>query len=179
MPIYTRKGDKGETSLFGGKRVLKTDIRVEAYGTIDELDSTIGVGISFLPKNMKKLKKELHAIQYDLLTIGSSLANPRIKGLPTLSSRVVEFEKMIDKQTAEMPVLKNFIFPGGSSAAAFFHLARTICRRAERRIVSLSQTDPVPVELIKYINRLSDLLFSTARYVNFKEKTSDIVWNPS
>ncbi len=173
MPIYTRKGDKGETSLFGGKRVKKFSLRVETYGTVDELNSSIGVAIA----NVSSIKKELTKIQNDLLHIGSTLANPSAKKLLELEKRVLEFEKLIDKMTEKMPVLRNFILPGGGKAGSILHLSRTICRRAERRIVELADKEEVDENIIKYLNRLSDLLFTMARFVNHKEKKKETIWN--
>lgn len=181
MPIYTRKGDKGETSLFGGARVAKYNLRVETYGTVDELNSVIGVVIAVLNIKYKVLsiKKELLKIQNDLLNIGSALANPNLtlnSQVSILNSRVKEFEKLIDQMTKDLPPLKNFILPGGTKAGSFLHLSRTICRRAERRIVELADKEEIDENIIKYLNRLSDLLFTMARFVNYKEKKKEIIW---
>lgn len=186
MPIYTRKGDKGQTSLWGGTRVSKSDIRVETYGTVDELNSVIGVVLSQIAKrksqnNISKLKNELISIQNDLLDIGSQLANlessKNTKLTESLKERVVELEKLIDKLTEAMPPLRNFILPGGGKAGALLHLARTICRRAERKIVDLLKKEEVNEGIIMYFNRLSDLLFTMARFVNYKEKKKETIWN--
>lgn len=184
MPIYTRKGDKGETSLWGGTRVLKSSLRVDTYGTVDELDSLIGVVVSKIQKSKVKSKKyklkfksELEQIQHDLLLIGSTLANLNAKPLEQLSSRVDHFEKFIDEMTIKMPELRNFILPGGGEAGAMLHLSRTICRRVERRLVELSQKEAVDDHIIKYFNRLSDLFFTMARYANYKEKKKETIWS--
>lgn len=176
MPIYTRRGDRGQTSLFGGTRVLKSATRVDTYGTIDELNSVLGLVVAQLSVKHSPLKKELEKIQHNLFAIGSYLANPQAEPLADLSKRVEEFEKMIDEQTAKMPELHNFILPGGGKAGASLHQARTVCRRAERRLVALMQEEEIDGLVVKYINRLSDLLFSTARFVNHKEKKKETLW---
>lgn len=183
MAIYTRTGDKGKTSLMSGQRVSKADLRVETYGTVDELNSAIGVVISEI-KNSKgksqnyksKLKSELVKIQNDLLEIGSNLANPASKQLNYLEKRVKEFEKFIDEMTGGMPPLKNFILPGGGKTGAILHLARSISRRAERKIVELNNKQTIDNNIIIYVNRLSDLLFTMARFSNFKEKKKETLW---
>ena len=175
MPIYTRTGDKGQTSLFNKQRVFKFHIRVEAYGTVDELNSAIGVVLSSKYKVLS-IKKELTKIQNDLLEIGSTLANPSAKPLNYLRKRVVEFERFIDKMTLQMPVLKNFILPGGGKAGAFLQFARTVSRRAERRVVELADKENIDSNIVIYMNRLSDLLFTMARFVNFKEKQKETIW---
>lgn len=187
MPIYTRTGDRGQTSFRNGQRISKSDIRVEAYGTVDELNSVIGVALveaqiskRKTQKHNLKLKTELIKIQNDLLDIGSSLANPTMNHKPStinyLQERVKEFEDFIDRMTKQMPVLKNFILPGGGKTGALLHFARTVCRRAERNMVKLSEKEQINSEIIIYINRLSDLLFTMARYLNYKEKYQDIIW---
>lgn len=206
MPIYTRTGDRGQTSLFSGQRISKSDLRVEAYGTIDELNSVIGVVISEAQSAKRKaqnynskLKTELTEIQNDLFDIGSALASPRIKnhesGIRNLDRRVKEFEKSIDDMTDELPALSNFILPGGGKTGALLHFARTVARRAERKVVALNEKDPlthstgsgqagsgqgkVDKNIIMYLNRLSDLLFTMARFVNYKEKNKEIIWKES
>jgi cob(I)alamin adenosyltransferase len=177
MPIYTKTGDKGQTSLFDGTRVLKNNVRVDAYGTVDELNSMIGNAIAHLKKGKSMaIHRELINIQHDLLDIGSGLAMPG--GMPVigLEERVTHFERMIDDLTSALPPLHNFVLPGGSQAGAMLHVARTIARRAERKIVGLMQGEQVDELIVKYINRLSDLLFTMARHVNFDEKYKDVVW---
>jgi cob(I)alamin adenosyltransferase len=178
MAIYTRTGDKGKTSLFGGMRVLKSDIRVETYGTVDELNSAIGVALSELShaERVRVVKEELMKIQNDLLDVGSALATPEAMPLEHLRKRPEEFEKIIDALTEKIPVLTQFILPGGGKAGSHLHLARTVCRRAERRVVALMQDDEVEESIVKYLNRLSDVLFTMARYVNHVEKQQEIVW---
>jgi cob(I)alamin adenosyltransferase len=171
MKIYTKTGDKGTTSLIYGQRVKKNDLRVEAYGTCDETNSMIGLALSHLNKENFKGKEIIenfyHKIQTNLFHVGAELATPKGKEVKwTLSaSDVEEMEKQIDDWNVALPELTNFILPGGHPAGAAFHVARTIARRAERCAVSLGE-DVNPL-VLAYLNRLSDLLFVTARYVNY------------
>ncbi len=179
MTIYTRKGDKGKTALFNGKRVLKSDLRIEVYGLIDELNSVLGVvlSIKYLVLN---IRKELIKVQNDLFEISSALANPQFnkqKLTVGLTKRVKKFENFIDKMTVQMPKLSNFILPGGWKIGATLHLARAICRRVERGVVQLNNKQKIDNNIIVYLNRLSDLLFTMARFANFKEKRREIVWS--
>lgn len=193
MKIYTKTGDKGKTSLFGGKRVSKADLRIEIYGEIDELNSIIGVAIAQIqnPRFARrgkfkrqsyssKLKNELFKIQDDLFEVYSILTslNTKYKILNTkyLKNRTFEFENLIDEITKELPELTNFILPGGGEAGSFLHLARLVCRRVERRIVALSRKEKINPQILVYFNRLSDLLFVMARFVNFQEKQKEIIW---
>jgi cob(I)alamin adenosyltransferase len=185
MPIYTRTGDKGKTSLFDGKRVLKSDRRVEAYGTIDELNSMIGLVVAHLTASqidLKKLAEELRIIQHDLFDAGALLANPAKTLLVTdelekrFVAQIAGFETRIDEMTEALPTLKNFILPGGGQAGATLHVARTWCRKAERKMVALAQKEEVDAFLIRYFNRLSDLLFTMARFVNYKQKKKETMW---
>lgn len=175
MPIYTRTGDKGDTGLFSGKRISKASLRIEAIGTVDELNSVIGLVISQIPNSKSQITKELIGIQKDLFGIGAALANPKSKKTNILK-RVLYFEKEIDRMTAKLPKLFNFILPGGGVAGSTLHIARTVCRRAERRIVSLSEKEKVQPEVIIYINRLSDLFLTMSRFVNFKEGKKETIW---
>jgi cob(I)alamin adenosyltransferase len=174
--IYTRTGDKGKTSLIDGKRVLKSDPRVETYGAVDELNSVLGVVVTNLSQAQGKLKKELEAIQHDLFEIGAYLANPSGDEIKRLEKRITEFEQLIDQQTQKLPALRNFILPGGGRAGASLHQARTVCRRAERQVVALLQKETVDETVMKYLNRLSDLLFSIARFVNHTENKKETIW---
>lgn len=176
MPIYTRTGDKGKTSLFDGTRVFKSDKRVETYGTIDELNSTIGAAIAHLTAKNHIVKKELEKIQHDLLDIGSALATPHPMPVVGLENRPKEFEAVIDTMTGKMPELKAFILPGGGKAGSLLHVARTIARRAERQLVALMQKETVDNTIVVYLNRLSDLLFTMARFVNHTEDKKEIMW---
>lgn len=180
MKIYTKTGDKGETSLFGGKRVWKDDLRIQAYGTVDELNSILGVAITEI-KN-EELKEVIGSIQHELFTVGSDLAAPLERNntifvIPRIDPNfVLRLEKFIDKFDSQLPILKNFILPGGLKSSALLHHARTICRRAEREVVALSKTDAINYEIEVYLNRLSDLLFVLARFENFSNGSSDIFW---
>lgn len=172
--IYTKTGDRGTTSLFDGTRVSKANIRVDSYGSVDELNSLIGVCLSFV--HDKKIKAELEKIQNDLLDIGSSLAVPAPLPVEGLPPRVLEFEKFIDSMTSKMPVLKNFILPGGGKGGSHLHLARSVSRRVERRLVLLSKKEQIDNEILIYFNRLSDLFFTMARFENFKTKNREKIW---
>ena len=183
MVIYTRTGDKGKTSLFNGQRVSKADLRVEAYGTVDELNSAIGIAIaeiSNIKYQISNIKNELVKIQSDLFEIGSALANVPITNhqspITDLYNRVKEFESLIDKMTDQMPALSNFILPGGGKTGSLLHFARTVARRAERKVVALSEAERVDSSIIMYLNRLSDLLFTMARFVNYKENKEEVIW---
>jgi len=177
MAIYTRKGDKGETSLRKGQKISKSHIRVSSYGSIDELNSALGVVLS---KNKNKIiKDEILKVQNDLFEIGASLANPSEKAKELskyLKKRIIEIEKTIDSLTKKIPALSNFILPGGGESGAFLHLARTTCRRAERKIVELSKKEEVEIEIISYLNRLSDHLFTLARFANVLERQKETIW---
>lgn len=176
LKIYTRTGDKGQTSLYGGKRVEKHAQQVVAYGTVDELNSALGVVIAHLPDPQKDLHLFLTRIQKDLFTIGAYLAGNN-QPLDAIGKRVPEIEKTIDNMDKALPPLKNFILPGGCPAGAFAHLARAIARRAEREIIRLSKEHGVgDPKIIMYVNRLSDFLFILARHLNAKSGIPDTVW---
>ncbi len=177
MKIYTKGGDKGKTSLFGQARVDKDDIRIEAYGTVDELNSSIGLLES--GKLPNESKAQLLVIQKKLFDIGSHLASdPEFDyPLPQVSDKDSIFlEKAIDQMNEELTPLKNFILPGGSSIAAKAHVCRTICRRAERRVVTLSKVAQVEPEIIIYLNRLSDYFFVLARFLLKKDGLDEVAW---
>lgn len=178
MPIYTRTGDKGKTSLFSGKRVWKFDPRVETYGTVDELNSILGVAVSHIVNpNGKTLKRILTDIQSDLFYVGAYLADlPDSLEDINLSKRTKELEKSVDKLLAKIPTPTNFILPGGGAAASFLHQARTVARRGERSLVRLSQKEKVDTRVVQYINRLSDLLYAAARFANFIEGKKETIW---
>lgn len=175
--IYTRTGDEGETGLVGGARVPKDSLRVDAYGNVDELNSVLGLVRSFLTDN--ELDSLLHELQSDLFTVGADLAAVNTdQSIPhIISERVLELEKIIDKYQEELPQLKVFILPSGSSAGASLHFARAIARRAERSIVKLGKIEKINDQLVPYINRLSDLLFVLARVVNHRQKTVEVTWH--
>ncbi len=178
MKIYTKTGDKGSTSLFGGKRVPKNNVRIEAYGTVDELNASIGVALS---ENISEIVfKSLRKIQNDLFTVGGDLATPltekKVK-IPRTTAAMVSFlEDEIDNYDSKIEKLKSFILPGGTKTSALLHLSRTICRRAERCVVQLTGEEQINNEIVKYLNRLSDLLFIFARFENFVNNVPDIEW---
>ncbi len=178
MKIYTKGGDKGKTSLVTGTRVKKYHIRLEAYGMIDELNSYIGLLVSH--ELNERNKNFLLAIQHKLFNIGSILAADEKEiqfELPKLlSSDTESIEKEIDFLNEQIPALQNFILPGGNQLIAHCHIARTICRRAERRIVKLDTKAKIDQEIIKYVNRLSDYLFVLARFISFGHKVDEIIW---
>ena len=176
MKIYTRTGDSGETSLFGGARISKDDPRIGAYGTIDELNSFIGVARSSWTES--PIDAQLESIQNDLFDVGAQLAAPgndRFSGVDP--RRIEQLESSIDAMERELSPLTNFVLPGGSSAAANLHVARTVCRRAERLVVSLH--DATLETTIVYLNRLSDFLFVAARYANHRLGVADVAWKKS
>ncbi|MCX7979197.1 MAG: cob(I)yrinic acid a,c-diamide adenosyltransferase [Bdellovibrionaceae bacterium] len=176
--IYTRTGDKGKTRLVDGSCVEKFNPRVEAYGTVDELNSALGVVRLF--SESSPLQAELDRIQNELFDVGSWLACPEgeaRKWLPPLDGiRVDQLEKSIDHMSAELPELKEFILPGGGSAASHLHVARTICRRAERRVAEIEAKDEGTAHCLVYLNRLSDWLFVAARWINARSGHKDIPW---
>ncbi len=180
MKIYTKTGDKGETSLFGGKRVWKDDLRITAYGTVDELNAILGVAVTELMN--KELKDVIKSIQNDLFTVGSDLASPLDKEnknlvIPRVDEKFVKrLEGLIDKFDSQLPELKNFILPGGLKGSAVLHHARTVCRRTEREVVAFSKDDAINHQIEVYLNRLSDLLFVLARFENFSNNSADIAW---
>jgi cob(I)alamin adenosyltransferase len=188
VKIYTKTGDRGETGLFGGGRVPKDHARVEAYGEVDELSSTLGLAIVHLERaGESELAAGLRQVQVDLFTVGAVLATPSPADggrgssyIPTLDpARVEALERWIDAADAELEPLKSFILPGGTEAAAALHLARTVCRRAERRVVSLARGVRVGEEYVVYLNRLSDLLFTLARLANRRAGVPDVPWVPN
>lgn len=181
MKIYTRTGDSGETGLFGGGRVPKDDIRVAAYGDVDELNAVIGVVRATVPTEFEDAL--LETIQRDLFAIGGHLATPDPvkvrKALEKASlspERVTEFERVIDAVDRELPPLTAFVLPAGTPKAAALHVARTVCRRAERQVVHLAARETVPDLFLVYLNRLSDLLFTLARLANHRAGTGDVTW---
>ena len=168
MKIYTRTGDLGQTSLFGGTRVAKSDPRIEAYGTVDELSSFLGAITG---------NDEIGAIRSDLFEIGAHLASPGTSRFPGVeTSRIEDLERAIDAMERELTPLTTFVLPGGSAAAAQLHVARTVCRRAERRVVALEDDSPATQSTITYLNRLSDYLFVAARFANHRAGVADVPW---
>ena len=176
MKIYTRTGDRGETSLFGGARVAKNDARIEAYGTVDELSSFLGLARAAWPQS--PVDDQLQRAQTDLFEIGAHLASPGTSRFPGVDvSRIEAIERAIDAMTNELEPLTSFILPGGSLAASHLHVARTVCRRAERLVVALHDESAATQSTIAYLNRLSDYLFVAARYANAKHDVRDVPWN--
>lgn len=179
MKIYTKTGDQGKTSLIGGTRVEKHHIRIESYGTVDELNSYIGL-IADLVEEKDQCLNILREIQDRLFTIGSSLAadpeKSRMK-IPDLHHSDIELlEKEMDKMNEQLPPLKSFILPGGNTVNTHSHIARCVCRRAERMVNALQQQEWVEPKVLIYLNRLSDYLFMIARYSSFVRQTPEIVW---
>lgn len=176
MKIYTKTGDKGETSLVNGERVAKYSLRVETYGTIDELNSIIGLAISFC--NDEQIKADLSFLSNSLFSLGTDLANPNCSNNEGfLNDDITIFlENRIDEYTSTLPALTNFILPQGMHCACFLHQARTVCRRAERLIVKLSETENICRNALIFTNRLSDYLFVAARYINFRTNQQEIFW---
>ena len=179
--VYTRTGDSGTTSLVGGQRVPKNQIRIEAYGTIDELNSHIGI-IAAYPTHDHRLSRMLQFIQHRLFNIGAYLASDPQGATYTAPpgvdhDDVARLENMIDTLDAELPPINRFILPGGSVEAAQCHVARTVCRRAERRITDLADTTPIDSNVMRFINRLSDFLFILARFNNVNRRIPEIFWD--
>ena len=180
VKIYTKTGDRGDTSLFGGQRVPKDALRIEAYGTVDELNSVIGI------VRADNIDPEIDAIlariQERLFSLGADLATPRslekrqVKRIDARDAHALE--KVIDSLEASLKALRSFIIPGGSPIAARIHFARTVCRRAERIVVRLSRNEDIGDGITAYLNRLSDLLFVLARYTNLKAKVPEARWKP-
>jgi len=183
MRVYTRTGDDGETGLFGGPRVSKDAPRLEAYGTVDELNSTIGVASAALPH--EDLVAWLQIVQSDLFDIGGELATPDLTGRiakgqvvgPRVTDEdVAKLEAWIDAMDTEIEPLTRFILPGGTLASAHLHVARTVCRRAERRVLSLARDAEVAPTVVRYLNRLSDCLFTMARVANARAGVAEPEW---
>lgn len=181
MRIYTKTGDTGETGLFGGGRVPKDDPRVAAYGQVDELAAALGLALALEPPEFAR--DELERIQRDLFTLGAELAATdaaalarALPGEPIGEADVRALERAIDAREPELEPLTRFILPGGTAKAAALHVARTVCRRAERAVVSLTRTTAVSPAILVYLNRLSDLLFVLARAANAQARRPDVQW---
>ncbi len=177
--IYTRGGDKGETSLGDGARVAKHDLRVAAYGTVDEANACIGLARLHTEGEADAI---LRRAQNDLFDLGADLAtpeqeNPKYPPLRITAGQVERLEREIDEINADLEALKSFVLPGGSAAAAYLHLARTVTRRAEREVTRLAERETVNPEALRYVNRLSDLLFVLSRHLN-DGGASDVLWQP-
>ncbi len=177
FPIYTKTGDAGETALFGGRRVLKSHLRVDAYGTVDELNSFIGLLHDSLEQ--ESIRQLLTQVQHRLFSIGANLAsdpknNPGNADLEANDLKILE--DAMDQMDSQLPELKNFILPGGYPTVSLCHVCRTVCRRAERLIVALHQEDPVDALVLQYMNRLSDYFFMLARYLGKEAGAPEILW---
>ena len=181
MKIYTKTGDEGQTGLFGGGRVSKDDPRVEAYGDVDELNAFLGAARSV--EVMPRIDEVLVPIQRDLFSIGALLATPDLEKMHDHlakaqidDARIISLEKEIDACDRELEPLRAFIVPGGSPKAASLHIARTVCRRAERRVIHLQKEVEIPQIVVVYLNRLSDLLFTLARVANTRVGAGEVTW---
>jgi cob(I)alamin adenosyltransferase len=181
MRIYTKTGDKGSTSLFGGKRTTKDSLRIEAYGTVDEFNSALGIARALNPQ--MDLDEIIESLQNDLFVLGADLATPlgtRSSNVQRIQSdHITDLEHTIDKLDARLQPLSSFVLPGGSQLASQLHLARTICRRAERFVVKLSRKEKIGHLCIVYLNRLSDLLFVMARFANHTDGRQETPWKAS
>ncbi|MCB0631313.1 MAG: cob(I)yrinic acid a,c-diamide adenosyltransferase [Lewinella sp.] len=178
--IYTKTGDLGETGLFGGRRLSKSHLRIDAYGTVDELNSHLGLVRDL--QHREEVREFMHRIQSQLFSIGSILASDPEKQLPIpeLTEADIEvIEQEMDHMDEELPDLKNFILPGGHPTVSYCHIARCVCRRAERLVVALAGTERVPAIVIKYLNRLSDYLFILARWTAKELEAPEVIWKNS
>ncbi len=178
MRLYTRKGDEGETGLLGAERISKADPRIEAYGTLDELNAFLGLLAVEAPAEVAAL---LRTIQSALFTMGSHLATKTDKSIPLPpfpEDVVAQLEASIDAMLAQVPPMRYFILPGSCRAEALAQVARTVCRRAERRLVALHQAEPVPPVFLAFLNRLSDWLFAYGRYLSHLAGVEEIPWKP-
>lgn len=179
--IYTRSGDRGETGLFGGRRVPKDHARVESYGTVDELNAAIGLARAVCAD--EELDARLARIQAELFELGADLADPEAAPGGTRPPRIApahveRLEREIDAMSGELPPLVRFVLPGGGELAARLHFARTVARRAERRAVALAAGEPINPEIVRYLNRLSDWLFVAARLANLRQGAAEVLWQP-
>lgn len=187
MKIYTKTGDQGQTGLYGGERVSKADLRVEVYGTVDELNAQVAVALCEELEQEKIM--QLSTIQFNLFTLGSEVATPTDKlylasGKPRLSlviqqQDIEQLEQWMDQMEEFLDPLKYFILPGGGRASSLLHVCRTVTRRAERHLVALAQNEQVRAELLVYLNRLSDYFFVLSRYVAKTQGKQEVVWNPN
>jgi cob(I)alamin adenosyltransferase len=182
VKVYTRGGDQGDTSLFGGGRVRKDDLRVEAYGAVDEMNAILGIALTEIAD--EDLRTLLETVQRALFDLGGELATPDVesreargKSIPRISDADVEtLEREIDRLDTELEPLRAFVLPGGARGAALLHHARTVCRRAERRVVRLASGEKIAPVLVRYLNRLSDTLFVVARVVNHRSGIQEPTW---
>lgn len=185
MKIYTKTGDSGQTSLYTGERVAKNEAIIEAIGSVDECNSSIGVAIAFLPLPCQSVKEQLTRIQHALFDVGAAIATPRTRASSLKLEKTrfdqegtEQLEEWIDAMQKELPPLRTFILPGGHPAGSFLHLARSLCRRAERAVVPLKEHAEVSEPVFAYLNRLSDYLFVLSRYVNKLLESPETTWEP-
>lgn len=181
--IYTKGGDKGQTSLVGGERVAKDSDRIACYGTVDELNAFLGIACVSAHESVAPLVPILLRVQHELFNLGSILATPAARIHPkqarVTSAEIEQLEKEIDRMNEELPDLRSFVLPGGSRISAELHACRTICRRAERLAVKLARQEDIPAEVVQYLNRLSDALFVWSRWVNHYLKAGEVLWDPN
>jgi len=181
--IYTKTGDKGETHLAGGQRVPKDSLRIECYGTVDELNAFVGMACFSAAQAVPVLALMLRRVQHELFNLGSILAtlpeDVHPKQARITPAEIAQLEREIDKANAELAPLRSFVLPGGSRLNTELHACRTICRRAERLAVQLSREEPVPPEAIQYLNRLSDAFFVWSRWANRQMGASEVLWEPN
>lgn len=183
MKIYTKTGDDGTTGLVGGGRVRKNSLRVQAYGDVDELNSVVGLARTLIAGSESALADKIESLQHELFNIGAQLAsdpeNKVARAIPMVGSEQVgRLESWIDELSAELPELRAFVLPGGTDANAALHVCRAVCRRAERSVLTLQEAEGVPAELIKYLNRLSDLFFVMARFALYEQEGEEFIWQP-
>jgi cob(I)alamin adenosyltransferase len=183
--IYTRGGDRGETSLAGGQRVAKDSTRIECYGTVDELNSLLGVAVvtAGADRLLAPLTTILRRVQHELFNLGSILAtrpeDVHPKQARITAAEITQLEREIDAMNEHLPSLRSFVLPGGTRLNAELHVCRTVCRRAERIAVALAREEPVPAEAVQYLNRLSDALFVWSRWVNQRLGAAEVLWEPN
>ena len=182
--VYTRQGDSGETALAGGQRVPKDSLRIEAYGTVDELNAFVGAArVSAVESGIAELAGILLRVQHELFNLGSILAtlpeDVHPKQARVTSAEILQLEQEMDRANAGLHPLRSFVLPGGSRLNAELHICRTVCRRAERACVTLARSEPVPPEAVRYLNRLSDALFVWARWASRLEGTAETLWEPN
>jgi cob(I)alamin adenosyltransferase len=180
--VYTRRGDSGQTSLAGGQRVAKNDLRIEAYGTVDELNSFIGLARESA-RELPELDGVLRRVQHELFNLGSILAtlpeDVHPKQARITAAETAQLEREIDRMNEELPGLRSFVMPGGSRLNAELHICRTVCRRAERAAVALAATAEVDEAIVKYLNRLSDALFVWSRWASHRMGVAETLWEPN
>lgn len=176
--IYTKTGDDGTTGLADGSRRSKSDLRLESYGTVDELNSTVGLAVRAASQSHPEISRLLESIQHDLFDLGADLATPGDgNALRITSGQVEALEQSIDRFNGDLPALESFVLPGGTESACWLHLTRTVCRRAERLVVAVADVEELNPEAIRYLNRLSDLLFVLSRVTN-RGGEEDVLWVP-